>query len=279
MNPRKQLLSLVLKDLEKTLDKGVVTPEELIQAIEVLVDKITKVKGELESGIITSHQDSDSKNKNTLDRLTAIEARLTDIINGVKNDLFLDLTEARDRFEREVKSVQSSIPQSPDLSYLERGLEEVRNAIPQVPHQITDAHILSVAMEVVKDIPGALEKIEERIQEIANRPATGGMPTLRLHVNGEYIGNTRDLVLSGSGVSSTETNGMQTIVITSGSGGFTVETPSGAVDASNSTFTVTAAPQYVISDGITYFENKGYTRSGLTITMDIPPSQYLRAII
>jgi hypothetical protein len=61
--------------------------------------------------------------------------------------------------------------------------------------------------------------------------------------------------------------------------GVTMETPTGSVDGSNTTFTVSAEPQWVVSDGITYFANLGYTYSGGTIEMTVPPSQYIRAFI
>ncbi len=62
----------------------------------------------------------------------------------------------------------------------------------------------------------------------------------------------------------------------SGSSGTVYYTPIGTVNASNTVFTVTAEPTSVIADGITYFANAGYTYAALTITMDIPPSQYVR---
>lgn len=57
------------------------------------------------------------------------------------------------------------------------------------------------------------------------------------------------------------------------------ETPTGTVNSSNVTFTVSATPKAIIADGATYFENAGFSLSGLTVTMDVPPSQYIRAII
>jgi hypothetical protein len=63
------------------------------------------------------------------------------------------------------------------------------------------------------------------------------------------------------------------------SGGITVETPSGTVNAVNPTFTVTATPKWIVADGITYFEGAGYSLATLTVTMDVPPSQFIRAII
>lgn len=52
--------------------------------------------------------------------------------------------------------------------------------------------------------------------------------------------------------------------------GMTVETPSGTVDDSNVTFTVTAVPVFVIINGVIYFENLGYTRATLTLTLAFP---------
>ena len=52
----------------------------------------------------------------------------------------------------------------------------------------------------------------------------------------------------------------------------------GAVNSANTSFTFTQAPQAIIADGTTYFENNGYTLSGLTATMDIAPSQYIKGI-
>lgn len=62
-----------------------------------------------------------------------------------------------------------------------------------------------------------------------------------------------------------------------GASGYTKETPTGTVDGSNTSFTVTVAPVYVVADGTTYFEGAGYSLAGLTITMDNPPSQYIRS--
>lgn len=54
-----------------------------------------------------------------------------------------------------------------------------------------------------------------------------------------------------------------------------VETPVGTVNGTNRTFTVTNTPKYIVSDGVTYFENSGYTLSTLTITMDFAPVGFI----
>ncbi len=53
-------------------------------------------------------------------------------------------------------------------------------------------------------------------------------------------------------------------------------TPTGTVDGVNVTFGVVSQPTSVISDGITYFEGVGYSYAALVITLDVPPSQYIR---
>lgn len=59
--------------------------------------------------------------------------------------------------------------------------------------------------------------------------------------------------------------------------GYTIETPSGTVNGSNTTFTVTNTPVYLVIDGATYFENAGYTIAGLTITTATEPSSFIRS--
>lgn len=56
-------------------------------------------------------------------------------------------------------------------------------------------------------------------------------------------------------------------------------TPTGTVNGSNASFTVASQPTHVVSDGIYYVEGQGYSYSGGTITMDIPPSLFIRAFL
>ena len=64
---------------------------------------------------------------------------------------------------------------------------------------------------------------------------------------------------------------------TGGGGGYTVETPSGTLDGSNTTFTVTVVPVYIVVDNATLFPNFGYTIAGLTLTLDVPPQNFIRS--
>jgi len=56
------------------------------------------------------------------------------------------------------------------------------------------------------------------------------------------------------------------------------EVPTGTVNGTNRTFTVTNTPKYIVSDGVTYFENNGYTLATLTITMDFAPVGFIESV-
>ena len=53
-----------------------------------------------------------------------------------------------------------------------------------------------------------------------------------------------------------------------------IETPTGTIDGSNPTFTVSNAPTYLVIDGSVRFSGFGYTYSGGTITVDESKSSY-----
>lgn len=86
-----------------------------------------------------------------------------------------------------------------------------------------------------------------------------------------------DTVEAGSGIFITSSDGKK--VISASGSGITIETPTGTVNASNTTFTPTAEPLYVVADGIQYFDGAGYAWGGTDIVMDVPPSSYIRAVI
>ncbi len=58
-----------------------------------------------------------------------------------------------------------------------------------------------------------------------------------------------------------------------------VTTPTGTVNGVNTSFTVTAEPLWVVADGATYFAGVGYSYAALTVTMDLAPSIFIRAIL
>jgi hypothetical protein len=65
--------------------------------------------------------------------------------------------------------------------------------------------------------------------------------------------------------------------IEGGTGGGGFEVPVGLVNGSNTVFTVSNTPKYVVADNQTYFQNFGFTLSGLTITMDAAPYNFIQS--
>jgi len=131
----------------------------------------------------------------------------------------------------------------------------------------------------------AIRGLEEAIKETGGttRRLGWGAHPLTVMATGVAIDkNVRFIDFRGAGVTSVVRSSTGVLTVTvggGGGGGSTVETPTGTVNASNAVFTPSAEPQYVVADGITSFAGAGYTWNGTTITMDIPPSQYIRAII
>ena len=92
------------------------------------------------------------------------------------------------------------------------------------------------------------------------------------------LDNLTDLAISGASqaIRKTGTNTFANVDVGSGSGsGFTLLPATGTINSINTTFTFTEQPDYIISDGAWYRVNKGWTWSGSTATMTIPPSDDL----
>ena len=141
MNERKDLIQLLLKDVEKSISEGVVTPEELIATAKAIVSLLDSVKTELSQGIITAHQDAQSKSQKALDAVTKAEKQLLALLADHKADPFTDISEARDRFERQIRDAVALIPTLPDLTYLEQRIEAVRKAIPKPAKPVTAVEV------------------------------------------------------------------------------------------------------------------------------------------
>lgn len=93
------------------------------------------------------------------------------------------------------------------------------------------------------------------------------------------ISNLNFVAGTGMAIAYSKVNGQDTITLTVTGSGTTVETPPEAPNAVRVAFTVSAQPKWVVADGTTYYEGAGYSYAALTVTMDIAPSSFIRAII
>lgn len=142
--------------------------------------------------------------------------------------------------------------------------------------------------ESIIDIPAIIEAVIGHLKD--NKVLTkehingldGELSSYRNQLAGKHYGKDTwargggDTVTAGSNVTITQNANGQKVISASGGGASTPLTPTGDVDGMNTIFGVLSQPSSVVADGITYFEGAGYSYAALNITMDVPPSQYIR---
>ena len=156
----------------------------------------------------------------------------------------------------------------------------------------TKEDISKIRKDIEKLIPKIQKEspvdIQEIIKELKKQPIEAknieGLPDVKelshlvkfLKAGGFRGGG--DTVVAGTNVTiTTNANGQKVITSSGGGGGGTsISNASGTVDGANTTFTVSSTPNYILCDGSTYFENYGYTLSGLAVTMAFAPVSYVK---
>lgn len=83
--------------------------------------------------------------------------------------------------------------------------------------------------------------------------------------------NVSSIDFAGTAVTGTNIGDAVTETVTGGGTGFTQLPATGSINGTNATFTFTQKPAYIVSDGVWYVENAGWTWSVLTATMTVPP--------
>ncbi len=185
----------------------------------------------------------------------------------VKMDELHDGEDGEDADEDEiVEKVLALIPE-----HKEESAEETRDLL----------ETLTGEERLDKSAIKGLDELEKKLTELLKRPVTiGGARGVDTVVNGTSIGFSPTLHLSGSGLSYSQVGNHYVVTITSGSGATAVETPTGAVNGTNDTYTVAHEPLYIIVDGVSKFVTLHYTYVAGTIkvTDGAVPTQYIRSV-
>ena len=122
----------------------------------------------------------------------------------------------------------------------------------------------SILNEILKDKERFSQVLEEILKDRKlSINDLADVDTFKMETRGGLATTYKIEELMHGGGSSTSTGG-------------TPLTPTGTVNAVNTVFGVVSQPSSVISDGIMYFLNNGFTYAALSITLDVPPSQYIR---
>lgn len=120
---------------------------------------------------------------------------------------------------------------------------------------------------VIRDSLETIVKEEDKLEQTAIKNLKEDLMQLQ-----EQIARIGENVRGGVGTSKNTIDFMIDKRIAEGTiSGLNIETPSGTANGSNTDFTVSNTPKYVVVNTLTYFEGGGYSYSGGTITFDIPP--------
>ena len=278
-----------LKALLDAFDGGAVQPEELTQVVDGLIEVITYEKDRLDKVIADTDQGIKSDIKNLTEGIVKANRAIEQMVRDTDDLSKAEINQVRKLVASEVRRLEDSIPEMPEdfdasdlyellntqsksldsLTTLVAG-ENIRNALEAIPLEEDKLKIEAIGFlrKELDELRGLLKTTSTNTTAIiAHRLSQIGDVSIAGATNGQVLAYN-------------STTGLWEAVNQSGGGGsVTVETPSGSVNSSNVTFTVTAEPKWIVSDGITYFSGAGYSLVTLTVTMDVAPSSFIRAII
>jgi hypothetical protein len=251
----------------------------LVNDGSVSYDQVKKLVGQLIDFVKGVKRELETKNTEALAAINErVDSRLAKIKDGRTPVKGKDYFDGQDGYSP-VKGVDYFDGKDADPLDEDAAIERIQKNLPQLGMAVRDGLELLQGPERLKAT--AIDGLEDLIPKGSTRvvaPSRG----MFLYINGVKKGIVSNLNIIGSGgvtASYSKVNGQDTVTLTSAGGGLTIEEPVGAVNASNPVFTVSAEPRYVISDTNTYFAGNGYTYSAPNITMDVPPSAFIRAVI
>ena len=300
--------SLNVYEIDKEAD---VLVKDLIE--EEVAAMTAKIKGNLTIRAIKKVEDKLAKLKEGFDSfdfdpilrpLHEEIRKLSETINVSKNNLLLefekkikgipvmsDLTERVEELQKEFETRLAELSNDTlkqDLSNIQKQLQDAVDNIKSAELQtkIERNNIEERLKNEIGELKEEIEKVRSGFNTRLSASRGGSIP-LQVNVNSS-VASTRYADINfqqfgniGWSVINDDDNKRVNIraSILSGEGGVTIQTPTGTVDGSNTTFTPTSQPSFVVADGITYFDGAGYTWGGVTIVMDVPPSQYIRVAV
>lgn len=273
-----------------------ITKKEFIDAFREVVSIVLNVQSKLVSGN-QAERDALLVETDRLKKSTKAD------FESYKNDALSSVRDAIAQMRVDAKSKLDDMQATVDL--LENGkdadeqrmiatltamiptLDDIIKQLPAAGTAIRDSLELLSGNDRL-DI-SAIRGLEEALQEAKKTGKSvqirgGGTRGFFVYVGGVKKGIVNSLNFAGgSGVSLaySKVNGLDTITINASGSGISVETPPESVDASTTVFTVSAQPQWIVSDGTTIYEGAGYSYNSGTgkVTLDLAPSSFIRAII
>lgn len=261
-----------LEQILNIVETDKITHEEFGIVLNEFVKVVEANKNYFESQIIDTKSEADGKIKEIAYALNELELGIKDLINNSEKNSLSKIKELSQRLSNEINRVEENIKIPKDytseIAYLDDLIQNLDKKIKNLPPPTT----LDTAERIVDKINSLAPVPDLQIdaKHIKNLPKFNGTSSGSVSVIKQLI--------AGTGVTIDNSNISYPVISSTGGGaGYTVETPSGLVNNSNVTFTVTKAPDFIVIDGAVYFENAGFTLSGLTMTVVVQPAGYIRA--
>ena len=251
-----------IENLQVSMGKGAVQPDELAKIVKVLLEVFKNIKTQLEKDINNTDIKLHQELNNAINEIKILEEKMDNSLGEVSNKsekmTLAEVSKMAARMEKDMAKMRGEMPEMPNLSDIESRMEKHEKEMKEYNDEmltlkkVEDALpkfgiIYRNTLEALKDEErldqSAIRGLEETLKEI-RKIASGG--------TGRMLGGVLNV-------------------------GVRIETPVGAVDGVNTAFTVYKTPKYIILDGASYFESNGYTLSGKTLTVTVPPRGYIRS--
>ena len=284
----------------KALDEDLITYDEAKELLDTLIDFVREAREDLEE----QHDGHVSKVSGALagflKDVEKIDGRFKDKISASKSEVLKDIERIEKKLIKRINAVRDEIPEIPDAPEMP-DLQPVYDRIEEVREELLNKMTAEDIRDLLETLEGderldisAIRGLEEFLAEHGGKNtvrstgvgSAGGGRGLFLYVGGVKKGIVKELNFeagTGMSISFALINGRPTLTFESSGGGggvgITPETPPEPVDGVTTVFTVSANPQSVVADGQNYYEGFGYTYAAGQITMDIAPSQYVRALV
>lgn len=219
MSPEDKKLDKLVKALELA-NEDTVSSEEVVQLFEVVVATIKDIRVQLRKEI----EDNGGKLSDNLEStnflIKEVEAKLEGVINKVKQNTLGEIKSLNERFNTEIDRVESLIPETADLSPLERRINEVERKIPIVKD--VDLSPLETGFkQLKKEWDDRLTRLND-LERIARANAQS-LPITTTHVykNGELVGRAKNLNFTGEDISVSVSGDTAQVVL--GGGGHVIQ--------------------------------------------------------
>jgi NADH dehydrogenase/NADH:ubiquinone oxidoreductase subunit G len=134
MNPDKQLQKL--EGILQLLETDRASTDEVVEMFNAVFEIIKQLKDQIDQEMRQNKGEMDDLFAGTIAEINKIEHRLDTFKDRIEQKLAVDNDSIRKQITTEVNRLAELIPTLPDLTYLEKKIEEVKGLIPKIPDEL-----------------------------------------------------------------------------------------------------------------------------------------------